>query len=250
MTISTLADTIMLGYAGHTSGPNGTVTRVVIHATVSPLQPGGARANARYFQSPSAGGLAHYVVDADEIVACCDEDISCWHAPPNQGSIGIELCDPQTGDQWGDPDHQKMLALAAKLTADIAARHQIPLVWRDASQLRAGNAGICGHADVSQAWHKTDHTDPGPYFPVDQFMQLVTGTPTPPQPEDDDMPGVQFQLPDGTIVVAPKNGEKPWAVPGAGASAFHLLIDSGTVGGGLLKITDKPTADALLALTK
>lgn len=245
---SSLIRSMIVGYQGHMSGPNGTITRVVIHGTVSPCETGGARANAEYFQSPNAGGLAHYVVDPNEIIGCCDEDIACWHAPPNHGSIGVELCDPQTGDDWGNENHQAMLRLAAGLVRDICDRHQLPLVWLSVDDLLAGSTGITSHANVAQAWHQSDHTDPGIYFPVDQFLQFCN--PQQPAPsEDDDMPGIQFQLPDGTIVVAPKNGEKPWAVPGAGASAFHLLVGN-TVGDGVLKVTDPTEAAALLALTK
>lgn len=161
MSFSTLTNTIMLGYSGHTSGPNGKVTRVVIHATVSPCEIGGGRANARYFQSPTSGGLAHYVVDPSEIVGCCDEMTACWHAPPNHGSLGVELTDPQTGDgaRWQDSDHQKMLALAARLVADICARHSLPLVWLSPSNLLAGDCGVTSHANVSAAWHQCVSAD-------------------------------------------------------------------------------------------
>ncbi len=64
------------------------------------------------------------------------------------------------------------------------------------------------------------------------------------------MPGVQFQLPDQTIVVAPANGEKPWVVTGASAAAFHLLIDAHLVNPSALPVSDKATADALLAMTR
>lgn len=186
MTTSPLAADFIAGYAGHTSGPNGQITRVVIHATVSPCQRGGARANARYFQSPNSGGLAHYIIDPGELIGCCDEDTACWHAPPNHGSIGVELCDPQTGDDWGDPDHHAMLQLAAELVRDICTRRGLPIVWLTPSELLAGDTGITGHAQVSQAWHKTDHTDPGPYFPTDHFIELVAGPAAPPAPSQED----------------------------------------------------------------
>jgi hypothetical protein len=248
--ISPLADKVMLTHLHH-GAANGPITRVVIHATVSPCKRGGAEANALYFQSPSAGGAAHYIVDPGEIVCSLDEDTLGFHAPPNAGSIGIELCDPQTGDEWGDADHQAMLQLAAALTADVCARHQLPLVWRPPDQLRAGNSGITSHANVAQAWHKTDHTDPGPYFPTDQFMALVTSnTPAPPTTEDD-MPGKQFKLPDGTIVVIPANGGKPWVVPGAaGPTGLQALIDEKVVEAGAWPVTDQTQADHILALTK
>jgi N-acetyl-anhydromuramyl-L-alanine amidase AmpD len=38
-------------------------------------------------------------------------------------------------------------------------------------------AGICGHVEVSQAFHLSTHTDPGPNFPWSQFMAVVLGGP-------------------------------------------------------------------------
>ena len=164
------------GSQKHTSGPNGEVTRIVIHATVSPCVKGGARNVAKYFQSDNAGGLAHFVVDPLESVQCCPEDVACWHAPPNHGSIGVELCDPQSGDgaRWSDPNHEAMLALAAKLVADLCKRHSVPVTRLSSADLVAGKHGITGHVDVSHAFHQSDHSDPGAAFPWTHFINLVS----------------------------------------------------------------------------
>jgi hypothetical protein len=171
------------GYSGHMSGDNGVVTRIVTHGTCSATVDGGALNNAHYFQDPNSGGLAHYVVDPDNIIQCCPENTACWHAPPNHGSIGIELTDPQGADniqsgasdpaRWGNPDHEKMLTLGARLTAEIAARHNIPLVRLSVQDLLDGKSGICGHADVSAAFHQSDHADPGSDFPWAHYMNLI-----------------------------------------------------------------------------
>jgi peptidoglycan hydrolase-like protein with peptidoglycan-binding domain len=172
-----MAYTYIEGNLAHSSGANGTITRVVLHATVSPCRAGGARDVARYFQSPKAGGLAHYVVDPREVIQCAHEDISTWHAPPNKGSIGVELCDPQAGDpaRWRDQAHEAMLHRAAALVADICERNKLPLILLDENALKAGHRGITLHHTVSQAFHKSTHTDPdkaGP-FPVEHFLDLV-----------------------------------------------------------------------------
>ncbi|MGZ6836788.1 MAG: N-acetylmuramoyl-L-alanine amidase [Blastococcus sp.] len=183
------------GNQAHTSGANGPVTRIVMHATVSPCERGGARSVARYFQSPQAGGLAHYVVDPSEVVQCCKEDVCAWHAPPNHGSIGVELCDPMSGpdSRWTDDPHARMLARAAVLVADLCKRLGVPVVYVDAAGLSAGRHGITTHAEVSAAFHQSDHTDPGPAFPMARFLDLVraanqpavkpTPAPTPPPPQ-------------------------------------------------------------------
>jgi len=43
------------------------------------------------------------------------------------------------------------------------------------ADLKAGKRGVCGHVDVTDAWHQSDHDDPGPWFPWDKFMAVVNG---------------------------------------------------------------------------
>lgn len=53
---------------------------------------------------------------------------------------------------------------------DIAAwsnAYGIPLVRLTPSQVRAGQRGVCTHHDISIAFGETDHTDPGPGYPLD-----------------------------------------------------------------------------------
>lgn len=160
----------------HGSDDNKPITRIVIHGTVSACEPGGARATAAYFRDTvTRPSSAHYVVDPDEDVQCVFDSVEAYHAPPNRGSLGIELCDPQTGSgaRWHDENHQKMLKRAAKLVARLALAYGVPVVRLSVEDLKAGKHGICGHVDVSNAWHQTDHSDPGDGFPWDQFMTLV-----------------------------------------------------------------------------
>jgi hypothetical protein len=118
-------------------------------------------------------------------VQCVKETTIAYHAPPNTGSIGIELCDPQTGpsSRWGDAGHEAMLRLAARLVREVAARWKVPLKRLTVADLKTGKHGICGHVDVSNAWHQSDHSDPGSGFPWDHFMTLVTEG----KDEEDDM---------------------------------------------------------------
>lgn len=193
-----MSRTFIQGNQAHTSGPMGAVDLVVIHATVSPCKTGGARQNAKYFQSAAAGGLAHYIVDPGEVVQACRENVACWHAQPvNKRAIGVELCDPQSGadSRWQNPAHARMLALAAELFADICTRHGVPKVYVDHEGLLRGERGITTHHDVTLAWHKSTHTDPGPGFPMGAFITAVNGhsskpapQPTPTPQEDDVTP--------------------------------------------------------------
>ncbi len=74
----------------------------------------------------------------------------------------------------GDDDYsQAVLERAARLTAEVCARYEIPIRRLRASGLVAGRRGITGHADVSAAFHRSDHWDPGPAFPWERFLRLA-----------------------------------------------------------------------------
>ena len=66
-----------------------------------------------------------------------------------------------------------MLERAAGLTADVCTRHHIPVRWLRAVGLRRHLPGITGHVEVSKAFGRSDHWDPGPDFPVERFLRLV-----------------------------------------------------------------------------
>lgn len=165
-----------VGPAAHTSpGSNKPIKRVVIHSTVSPCEEGGARKIAAYFRHPSSGGSAHYVVDPGEVVQVVHDSTIAWHAPPNAGSLGIELCDmpsPTSAKRWEDLDHRKMMERAAKLTAQLCLAYDVPPWFRTSVQLRLGMRGVTTHNMVSKAWGQSSHWDPGAW-PRHAFMRLV-----------------------------------------------------------------------------
>jgi N-acetyl-anhydromuramyl-L-alanine amidase AmpD len=134
---------------------------------------------------------AGYVVDADSVCQCvADMQIAyhCGHTG-NQRGIGIELCGlaNQTDAQWHDDVSLKTLGIAAKLVADLCRRYTLPVHFVNAAGLRAGASGITTHAEVSAAWHESNHSDPGIGFPILEFIAaVVTATfaapSTPPPP--------------------------------------------------------------------
>lgn len=178
-----MAEPLVAMLARNTSpGPN-PVRRVVIHST-SPSLPypraaaaGMAASTARYFQSARAGGSAHYVCDIAGEAHCVPESVVAWHAPPNTGSIGIEICSDVTYStaQWLSPSVWPAVARAAARAADVCARHGVPAEKLSVAAVRAGERGICGHWDVSRAFGKSTHTDPGASFPWAEFMDAVRG---------------------------------------------------------------------------
>lgn len=161
--------------AAHYSGVQTVVNRIVIHTMEWPEHAKTAEDCASYFASPSAKGSAHYCVDNDSIVQCVPCSRVGWHAPPNTGSIGIELAGRagQGKAGWADEYSQAVLMNAARLTRALCKTFTVPPTKLAVAQLRAGKRGICGHVDVTYAWHKTDHVDPGPTFPWVDFINQV-----------------------------------------------------------------------------
>lgn len=159
----------------HGAADNKPIHRVVIHSTVSPCVPGGARAIARYFRSDQARGSAHYVVDPAEVVQVVWDSVVAYHAPPNQHSIGVELCDYPTNTnklRWKGANHRAMLDRAAVLTAQLCVAYGVPIRYRTAAQLRAGRHGITTHREVSLAFGQSTHWDPGAW-PRRRFLRKV-----------------------------------------------------------------------------
>lgn len=181
-------------HGGHTNLP---ITRIVIHATCpdvgypSASRAGRAVSTANYFATTDRAASAHYVCDIAATVQCLSEGTIGYHAPPNAHSIGIEICadggsrasfqnpgHAYTREQWLSPQVWPAVERAAILARDICHRHHIPIRRLSVAQVRAGERGICGHNEVSEAFHRSDHDDPGPWFPWDRFILEVKGIPT------------------------------------------------------------------------
>ncbi len=205
---------IYIGPPAHSSG-NGNVPPFAqtIHATAPGLgypsasRPGRAVETAHYFQSPSSGGSAHVVCDIAESVRCASDDLVCWHAPPNRRTLGYEICAEAnyTREQWLSPQVWPAVArVAAEVKAD-AAKYGIPIHRCTVAEVAANRGGQRGHVDVSQAFHQSDHTDPGPNFPWDRFMPLLQAGPAPAHPTAPaDGTAPAFPLPAGHFFWLPR----------------------------------------------
>lgn len=167
---------VYLGPADKTStGNNKPINRVVVHSTVSPCERGGARKIAAYFRSEAAGGSAHYVVDPGEVVQVVFDSVIAWHAPPNQHSLGVEMCEfPHALNiaRWLGRNHRLMLNRTARLVAQLCLAYDVPIEFRTEVQLRAGARGITTHNLVSRAFGQSSHWDPGAW-PRRRFMRKV-----------------------------------------------------------------------------
>ena len=136
----------------NTRPPGARVSALVYHDT------GGTAASAvAWFQDPTSGVSAHYVVAADgRVYSCVAEDRRAWHAGGsalhgvadlNSWSVGVELEDRDDRADYPKPQMDALLALAA----DLCARYRVPL------------NRVVGHEHV--ALPRGRKVDPGPDFP-------------------------------------------------------------------------------------
>lgn len=175
----------------YTKGPrNGPVELLVVHVMEYPEHLDAAEAVANFFanQKPGpSGSSAHVCIDPDSIVGCVHEADIAWHAPgANHNGLGAEFAGyaRQTAAEWADPYSEAELVMASRWFADRAAAYRLPLEFRTAVDLLAGGErrrGITTHWEVTKAYHRGTHTDPGPNFPMAHFLELVrsaAGSPT------------------------------------------------------------------------
>jgi N-acetyl-anhydromuramyl-L-alanine amidase AmpD len=150
-------------YSGnYTVASNRTIKYVIIH-TVE----GSYTGCINWFKNPAASASAHYVVSHGGAITqmVADKDIA-WHAGNwtyNQQSIGIEHEGYAYQNTWTDAQYRA----SAKLTRWLCLTYGIPME----------RSNIIAHKDVP---YPNNHTDPGPYFNWDYYLQLVRTAPTPP----------------------------------------------------------------------
>lgn len=158
---------------------------VVIHTMEAPEKPETAEGTARWFaggrNAPEAS--AHYCVDNNSVVQCVRDQDVAWAAPGcNHNGLQIEHAGyaRQSAAEWQDTYSKAMLGLSAQLAARLCQRYGIPVRWLSAADLRAGKRGITSHANVTKAFHKSTHWDPGPFFPAVQYVSMVKSSAKPP----------------------------------------------------------------------
>ena len=161
-----------------TPGRPGAITGVVIHDEESPEVKGSAVNVADFFAGPNAPqASAHYTIDSESVVQCVNDTDTAWHAPPaNAWAIGFEHAGyaSQSSTDWHDPYSLAMLHVSANLLAAKSVQYGFPLVFLTAADMLAGNChGVTTHAQVTAAWHQSTHTDPGPNFPMTEYLAMA-----------------------------------------------------------------------------
>lgn len=166
--------------------PGRPIAVIVLHTMEYPEGTRGAEWCAAFFAESARRASAHFCVDADSVVPGVPLADVAWAAPgSNHNGIQIEIAGyaRQTTAEWDDPVSRATLDRVARLLAGLSALLALPLVHLTPVDLLAGRRGITGHAEVSAAYRRSDHTDPGAGFPWLALLALAaTYAPTTPTP--------------------------------------------------------------------
>ncbi|MCX0246930.1 N-acetylmuramoyl-L-alanine amidase [Streptomyces drozdowiczii] len=143
----------------YTTGRTAKIDKIIVHVTQ-----GSYAGSISWFQDPVSEVSAHYVVRSSDgqITQMVRDADTAYHArSANASALGIEhegfIDDPT----WFT---DAMYRSSAALTASLCDRYGIP----------KDRAHIIGHSEAPG----NDHTDPGPYWDWDRYMELVTGSGT------------------------------------------------------------------------
>lgn len=201
-------DTIPLVQAkNYTKGRTSPIELIVIHDMEAGETDTTAEAIANMFHTTTRQASIHYCLDDNSIVRCVNDKDTAWHAPgANSNGIGLEHAGyaSQRLDQWLDPYSTAMLHLSAQLTRELCNKYGLPKQFVNAEGLKAKAKGITTHWEVSKAFHKTDHTDPGPNFPMQQYIDWVVDAD--PHPPNEEVPVAASNAPVACILVHPPSG--------------------------------------------
>lgn len=154
-----------------------TVDCVVIHTAECGETPGAATNLMKWCAGPNAPQASwHYAVDSTGVTQSVREKHVAWHAPGMNGKgIGVEHAGraAQNAAGWSDAYSLAVLDYSARLVAGVCRRWGIPVVRLSPADLLAGKRGITGHVDVTMAFKKSTHTDPGTAWPWESYLAAV-----------------------------------------------------------------------------
>lgn len=165
------------GRRGHNG--DGKIHGAVAHSMEAPEKGETAESTARFFANGSGGrpSSADWCFDSNSGVECVKPEDEAYHAPPaSHWTRGYEHAGyaRQTAADWHDPFSWAMLQLSGAKLGEESRQFGFPLVYLDQDDLRAGKIdGVTMHNDVSQVFHQSQHWDPGPGFPMAEWLEIA-----------------------------------------------------------------------------
>lgn len=144
-----------------------------------------AEAEASYAKRRTDSVSSHYYVDPDSLIQSLNTDHRAWHAGSTEGNdrgIAYEITGTNGKSRTWWLGNVAWAKLAQQIAVDCREWGIVPQTLTVA-QIQAGVAtGVITHDQMRLAWGGTDHTDPGPNFPMDHLIALVRAE------LEDDMP--------------------------------------------------------------
>ena len=173
---------------GGTRDRSGPTLWVVLHTSEGGEGPTNAENLASFIRSPSSPGNVasyHLITDTDRVLRIMD-DTKRSHGGAGANDQGLHICFPgrasQTKEQWLDSVSAAYIEQAARATADWCVKWKIPPSMVFAVGMKKNQKGITDHNQVRLAFGQTTHTDVGPNFPWEHFMNRVLRLVSPPPP--------------------------------------------------------------------
>jgi hypothetical protein len=148
----------------------------VIHDMEAKETSSTAEAVAHDFATTTTKKSAHYCYDDDSTVQCVrDQDVAYAAPGANHDGLHHELAGfaRQLDQEWRDKFSLAMLARVAVNVAKKCEANNNPKTWLSDAEVLAGKRGICDHWTITRVYKKTTHTDVGPNFPKDLFIDMV-----------------------------------------------------------------------------
>ena len=175
--MTTTAKNFEHGREGHS------VQIIALHSAENQELPGQALHLLQWFAGSTAPeASANEIVDNKEILESVADSDTSWELANKALNLiawGIEITGhaSNTAAQWGDPYETETLKNAVIAVKAEMIKRGIPPIHLTDSQIRAAVAGdptikgIITHADATRALSIAGgHTDPGPNFPLLQFL--------------------------------------------------------------------------------
>lgn len=148
------------------------IRHIVLHSTESDT----AASAARWLSQTESNGSAHLVVDDASAYRLFGDLTIPWGAPPlNTTGLHIEQAGHAAWAKARWLMHIKTIQRAAYQSARWCDTYKIEPRWLTVDELRSDlqRSGITSHSNVSKAFGKTDHSDPGRGYPVSTFLWFL-----------------------------------------------------------------------------
>lgn len=165
--------------AANNSGKrSGDIQLIVIHSGETQEGEDSAIGMGNWFASGKTIGSTHAGVDGGTkephtVQYVWDSLVAHGAGGGNHQGIHLEQAGRarQSREEWLDDYSRRVIDRAGNVVAQWAIKYNIPLRWLTVAEVRRGVKGICTHHDITLAFGKSTHTDPGPHYPKDVLLK-------------------------------------------------------------------------------